>query len=88
MKKLWDFCKEKRMTRENTVRVFLVLNIAVWSVIGIVAWGVISLAALKSVAWLLTIVGYLGFFPGFVGGMLFVMNKSLDQYAKESLTAV
>lgn len=83
MKKLWDFCKEKRMTRENTVRVFLILNIAAWCVI---AWGVISLAALKNVAWLLTIVGYLGFFPGFVGGMLYVMNKGTDKQAKGSLT--
>lgn len=86
MKKLWDFCKEKRMTRENTVRVFLVLNIAVWCAIGIVAWCVISLATLKSVAWLLTIVGYLGFFPGFVGGMLYVMNKSANKPAEGTLT--
>lgn len=81
MKKLWDYCKEKRMTKENTIRVFLIINIMMWCVIGVIAWGVISLAALKSVAWLLTIVGYLGFFPGFVGGMLYVMNRKWEDFS-------
>lgn len=89
MRRMWEFCSRKSMSGENIVRVFLGMNIVIWCIIGGIAWSVIRLVALKDVAWLVTVIGYAGFFPGFVGGMLYVMNKTyIDRNAGDSLMEV
>ena len=74
MKKIWDFCKDKNLGRESKIRLFLFLNIICWCGIGAVLWLVVSRVALDNMIWLFVFIGYAGVFPGWIGGMLKMMN--------------
>ena len=75
MKKIWDFCNDKNLGRESKIRLFLFLNIICWCGIGAALWLVVSRVALDNMTWLFVfIIGYAGVFPGWIGGMLKMMN--------------
>lgn len=78
MKKLWDFCKNKNLEKENQIKLFLLLNILCWGGIGAIAWLAVSRIALNSMTWLFVFVGYAGVFPGWIGGVLKAMNTEQE----------
>lgn len=54
---------------------FLLLNTILWAIIGFVMWLIVQIFCLNSVAWMFVFIGYHAFFPGFVGGYLYLCNK-------------
>ncbi len=78
MKKIWDFCKERNWEKDNRIKLFLFLNILCWCGIGAVLWLFVSRVSLNSMTWFFVFVGYAGVFPGWIGGVLRVMNDERD----------
>ena len=78
MRKLWEFWKKKDYDKKHTVALFLLTNAMIWGVAGAVLWMLTSLVALREISWLVVFIGYAVVFPGFLGGMLFTMNREKE----------
>ncbi len=80
MRGLWKFVEEKCKKAKTKQRVFLILNTGIWSLAAFLLGMIISLGLKPfgtEVLWnaLLT-AGYAGFFPGFIGGCIFLMRNT------------
>lgn len=78
MKKLWNFVKVRFRMDKAKQNVFLFLNTILWSVTAFLLWILVGLlfSPLESkLIWnALIAAGYAGFFGGFIGGCIFLMN--------------
>lgn len=75
MSVLWKWISQRKLSRGNKARLFLLLNSLIYSVAGILAWLLVRKFALGTWDWALCFVGYPGFFIGYIGGFLFLCQK-------------
>ncbi|MDD6038999.1 MAG: hypothetical protein PUD20_09440 [bacterium] len=76
MRKLWEKIESKGFSKEDTRRLFLLLNSMKFSLCGFAVWLLVSRFALGTIEWAICFIGYSGFFIGYLGGFLYLCKES------------
>ena len=71
---IWQYCQRKTWKRDTKINLFLFLHTIIWAIAGICLWSLVSIFILRDIGWMLTFVGYAAFFPGFIGGIMFLWS--------------
>lgn len=77
MERIWGILTKKEWASTHIVSLFLFCNIIVWSLVGIILWFIIHFFTLRSVEWAMCFTGYVGYFMGLIGGIIFLCSKQL-----------
>ncbi len=75
MEALWRNVNISQNSEKVNIYLFLLLNTVMHSILGFLVWFIIRFFALKSTAWAICFMGYLGFFCGLIGGILFLWRR-------------
>lgn len=73
---LWKCIEKRNMKQRNSNLLFLFMNILMWSFFGLLVWLLFRCFGLDSVSYMICFAGYPGYFVGFIGGILFLWNKT------------
>ncbi len=49
-------------------------DMIIWAIAGICLWSLVSIFILRDIGWMLTFAGHAAFFPGFIGGIMFLWS--------------
>ena len=69
---LWKKIARSSFSKQRKMKLMLISNTLLFTIAGIILWGGIQLFALQEIKWAICFAGYAGFFPGFLGGVLFL----------------
>lgn len=75
MRKLLEKIESRGLPKEDTGKIFLLLNSAKFALFGFIVWLLVSRFALSSIEWAICFIGYPGFFIGYLGGFLFLCKE-------------
>jgi len=75
MKFIWNIVEKKDISKKRKHKLFLVLNTLFFSCIGLLLWGIMYMLFKINWTWGICLIGYPGFFAGYLGGLLYLMNN-------------
>ena len=75
-RRMWNYIEKKSWKKEVKQKMFLLYTTLVFSLLGFIVWICIGSNLFAGKIWLLCFMGYPGFFPGLLGGVLFLYNAA------------
>ena len=73
---VWNILSEKICEKNILMKLFLTVNVLIWSAIGYLLWFSVHYFALNSIDWALCFAGYPGILIGFIGGVIYLWNRN------------
>lgn len=76
MEYIWQLVDNRIPAKDYKKTCFLAIHTVLCCMIGFVIWACVRIIALKTFDWAICFIGLSGYFPGFLGGVLYLWQKS------------